>query len=93
MEDKVEEKVDICYLRERIRELEEKVEQLRFSRRVLINLIEKIEKDKNGFLSRLERENHKLHRDNCRYARRLLRKNLRIVELESKLENSNPGSS
>jgi len=89
----VEEKVDICYLKERIRELEEKVEQLRFSRRVLMNLIEKIEKDKNGFLNKLEKENHKLHRDNYRYAQRLLRKNLRIVELESKLESITPGRS
>ncbi|NPV72203.1 MAG: translation initiation factor 2 [Pelotomaculum sp.] len=82
----VEELAEISYLRRRIQELEEKVEQLRLSRRVLMNLIEKIEREKNGFLSRLERENRKLHQDNYRYARRLLRKNRQIVELESKLE-------
>lgn len=68
-------------------ELEEKVEQLRLSRRVLMNLIEKTERERTGFLNRLEKENHRLHRDNCRYARRLLDKNSQIVELESKLGN------
>lgn len=82
----MEESIDISYLKRRIQELEEKVEQLRLSRRVLMNLIEKLEKDKTGFLNRLEKENRKLHQDNYRYARRLLRKNREIVELESKLQ-------
>lgn len=77
---------DIRYLRQRVQELEEKVEQLRLSRRVLMNLIEKMEKEKTTFLSRLEKENRKLHLDNYRYAKWLLRKNQRIVELESRLE-------
>jgi len=70
-------------------ELEEKVEQLRLSRRVLMNLIERTEKERAGFLVRLEKENHKLHRDNRRYAKRLLDKNLQIIELESKLGDMN----
>ena len=40
----MEDKVDITYLRHRIQELEEKIEQLRLSRRVLMNLIEKLRK-------------------------------------------------
>ncbi|OPX88103.1 MAG: hypothetical protein A4E52_01292 [Pelotomaculum sp. PtaB.Bin013] len=72
-------------------ELEEKVEQLRLSRRVLMNLIERTERERTGFLNKLEKENHRLHRDNCRYARRLLDKNLRIVELESKLGKMSSG--
>jgi predicted RNase H-like nuclease (RuvC/YqgF family) len=83
----VEDRVDITYLRHRIQELEEKIEQLRLSRRVLMNLIEKIEKDKLGFLKRLEKENRKLQLNNYRYARWLLRKNRQIVELESKLQD------
>jgi len=86
----LEDSVDINYLRRRIRELEEKVGQLQLSRRVLMNLIEKIERERSGFVKRLEEENHKLHQDNCRYARRLFRKNLQIVELESKLKNIDP---
>lgn len=89
----MEDKSDISYLRKRIQELEEKVEQLRLSRRVLMNLIEKIERDKNGFLSRLERENRKLHQDNYRYARWLLCKNRQIVELESKLKSTSTRNS
>ncbi|HPZ42429.1 MAG TPA: translation initiation factor 2 [Bacillota bacterium] len=83
----MEDRVDITYLRHRIQELEEKIEQLRLSRRVLMNLIEKIEKDKLGFLKRLEKENRKLQLNNYRYARWLLRKNRQIVELESKLQD------
>lgn len=84
----MEGKKDIEFLRDRILELEEKIEQLRLSRRVLMNLIEKIEKDKAGFLSRLERENRKLQQNNYRYAKWLLLKNRQIVELESKLKSS-----
>jgi predicted RNase H-like nuclease (RuvC/YqgF family) len=83
----VEERKDVEFLRERILELEEKVEQLRLSRRVLMNLIEKIEKERVGFLTRLERENRKLQKNNYRYAKSLLHKNRQIVELESKLRN------
>ncbi len=78
---------DIQYLQKRIQELEEKVEQLRLSRRVLMNLIEKIEKDKTGFVSKLEKENRKLHKDNYRYAKSLLNQNRRIVELQNRLED------
>ena len=74
-------------LRHRIQELEEKVEQLRLSRRVLMNLIEKIEHEKNGILSKLEKENKKLSKSNYHYAKSILNKNRIIVELESKLSN------
>ncbi len=89
----VEQIADVSYLKKRVQELEERVEQLRLSRRVLMNLIERIEKDKNRFLTRLENENRKLHLNNYRYARWLLRKNQQIVELESKLHNAMPQNS
>ncbi len=78
---------EIPYLKTRIRELEEKVEQLRLSRKVLMSLIEKVEKDKIKYLCRLEKENRKLHQDNYRYAVSLLCKNRQIVELKSLLED------
>jgi len=84
---------DVIFLRRRVKELEEKVEQLRLSRRVLMNLIEKLEKDKNSFQNRLEKENKKLLHTNYRYARWLLCKNRQIVELESKLEDRQTGNS
>ncbi|GAB6180744.1 translation initiation factor 2 [Desulfotomaculum defluvii] len=78
---------DIQYLQNRINELEEKIEQLRLSRRVLMNLIEKIEKDKSLFVSKLEKENRKLHKNNYRYAQNLIQQNRRIVELQNRLEH------
>lgn len=78
---------DDIYLQRRVKELEEKVEQLRLSRRVLMNLIEKLEKEKTNFQNRLEKENKKLLHSNYRYARWLLCKNRQIVELESKLQD------
>lgn len=77
--------MDVLELQLRVRELEEKVEQLRLSRRVLMCLLEKMEKERLAHLVQLERENRKLHRANCRYARSLWKKNMRIMELESRL--------
>jgi predicted RNase H-like nuclease (RuvC/YqgF family) len=79
---------DAVYLQRRVRELEEKVEQLRLSRRVLMNLIEKLEREKASLTGKLEKENKKLHCANYRYARWLLRKNSQIVELEMKLQDT-----
>ena len=75
---------EVCYWQQRVEELEEKVEQLRLSRRVLLNLVEKLEKEKICSLTRLEKENKKLHLINNRYARSIVKKNIQIVEMESK---------
>lgn len=82
----MEDYTDLQYFQRRIQELEEKVDQLRLSRRVLMNLIEKMEKEKTFFLAKLEKENRRLHQDNYKYACWLLKKNRQIVELQSKLE-------
>jgi predicted RNase H-like nuclease (RuvC/YqgF family) len=82
----MEEYPDLQYFQRRIQELEDKVDQLRLSRRVLMNLIEKVEKEKTLFLTRLEKENRRLHRNNYKYACWLLKKNRQIVELESKIK-------
>ncbi|WP_066635433.1 translation initiation factor 2 [Desulfolucanica intricata] len=79
---------DINYLQQRVHELEEKIEQLRLSRRVLMNLVEKLEREKSGFVTRLEKENRKLHMNNCRYAKYLLRKNRQIMELKTQLKKA-----
>ncbi len=74
----------VCCWRQRVEELEEKVEQLRLSRRVLLNLVEELEKERICSLARLEKENKRLHLTNNRYARSLVKKNIQIVEMESK---------
>lgn len=76
----------VTTLEDRVKELEERIEHLRFSRRVLMNLIERIEKDKWDVLSKLEKQNKKLQVNNSRYARTLLRKNRQIIEMETKLQ-------
>lgn len=74
------------FLEQRVKELEDRVENLRFSRRVLMNLIERVEKDKWDVLSKLEKQNKKLQKNNSRYARTLLCKNRQIIEMETKLQ-------
>jgi len=77
---------DVGRLEQRVRELEDKLLQLRLSRRVLMLLLEKQEQEKATFLERLERENRRLMRANHQYAQNLLQKNRQIYELESRLQ-------
>ncbi|HZW81935.1 MAG TPA: hypothetical protein VFF14_00755 [Candidatus Deferrimicrobium sp.] len=79
---------ELHLLQERIQELEEKVEHLRVSRRVLMNLLEKVEREKGGLVTRLEKENKKLQYNNTKFARNILYKNRQIVELQSKMDSS-----
>lgn len=76
---------EITFLRNRVGELEKQVENLRISRRVLMNLIEKIEREKKSVVGRLEKENRKLLTSNQRYAKWLLRNNFKDMEAEDKI--------
>lgn len=71
-------------LRNRVRELEKQVEHLRISRRVLMNLIERIEREKRTSVGQLEKENKRLQYNNQRYAQWLMKCNYRFVELETR---------
>lgn len=79
---------DYQIMKKRIEELEERIEHLRVSRRVLMNLVEKLEKDKNTLLTKLEKENRKLQRNNALYAQSILIKNRRIMELEAEMQHN-----
>ena len=83
------EKMSKEFLINRIKELEEQVEHLRISRRVLMNLIEKIEREKRFFLTKLENENKRLQKNNTKYAQWLWQKNRELIELETKAEQKN----
>ncbi len=72
----------------RLKELEQKVEALRVSRRVLMNLIEILEKEKGEQIVRLEHQNKRLQKNNSRYARTLICRNARICELERQIRIS-----
>ncbi len=60
------------YLIKKIEELEDKIHQLRVSRRILMNLIENIEREKNITINQLSKENKKLKLSNARYAKKIL---------------------
>jgi chromosome segregation ATPase len=70
----------------RIGELEQRVEHLRVSRRVLMNLLEKVEREKVTLVHKLEKENLRLQRDNTRFAKWIFSKNRQIVELQERIE-------
>lgn len=80
-------------MKNRIEELEERIEHLRVSRRVLMNLVEKLENEKNSLLSKMEKENRKLQRNNALYAQSIILKNRRILELEAAIENNQSDNS
>ncbi|MDA8227355.1 MAG: translation initiation factor 2 [Desulfitobacterium hafniense] len=72
----------------RVGELEQRVEHLRVSRRVLMNLLEKVEREKVALIHKLEKENVRLQRDNVRFAKWLFSKNRQIVELQEIIEEN-----
>jgi len=73
---------EIMIMSQRIKDLEKQVEQLRMSRRVLMNLIERMENERRIAMSRLEKENKRLQLDNWRYAKKLMRYNCYFAELK-----------
>jgi len=72
-------------LRLRIRDLEAKVENLRLSRRVLMNILEASERGKRQETEKLARINDRLRRENRRYAQRLMEQNRRILSLQDQI--------
>ncbi|HWQ40575.1 MAG TPA: translation initiation factor 2 [Desulfosporosinus sp.] len=79
---------ELKLLRARVGELEQRVEHLRVSRRVLMNLLEKVEREKVALVHRLEKENVRLQRDNTRFAKWIFSKNREIVQLQEKMETT-----
>ncbi|MBP2654959.1 MAG: translation initiation factor 2 [Firmicutes bacterium] len=72
-------------LRLRVRELENKVDALRVGRRVLMNLIEGLEAEKREQLANLTTQNERLQKNNFRYARAIMSRDVRINQLEAQL--------
>ncbi len=66
---------------QRIRELEECVVSLRFSRRLLLNLLTELQEEKENERLCHEREKQKLLERNRRYARLIWEKNKKINEI------------
>lgn len=72
----------------RVGELEQRIEHLRVSRRVLMNLLEKVEREKVTLVHKLEKENVRLQRDNTRFAKWIFSKNREIMALHERIEES-----
>ena len=66
---------------QRIKELEESVVNLRFSRRLLLNLLTGLQEEKENERMSFEREKQKLVESNRRYARLIWEKNKKINEI------------
>ena len=71
----------------RISELEERIEQLRLSRRVLMNLLEDLDKERKSEINKIKAEQKKLKQNNVKYAFNLIQQNAKVAELEKKLHN------
>lgn len=80
----MEKEYELWHLRYKVNQLEKQVEHLRISRRVLMNLIERLEKEKRNQMLTLEKENKRLHSSNKRYAKWLMKYNCRLVEMQTK---------
>ncbi|MDN5345173.1 MAG: hypothetical protein PWQ18_1287 [Clostridia bacterium] len=76
---------EVAALYRRIQELENRIEQLRVSRRVLMRLVEKSEAEKWEMVSRLRQEKAQIENRNRRYARAIWEKNKQLVLITSKI--------
>ncbi|MDD4666327.1 MAG: translation initiation factor 2, partial [Clostridia bacterium] len=65
------------------------VNQLRLSRRILMNLVEKMENEKRSLFNQLEKEKEQLKLNNQRYAKWLMQNNYRYMELQANLKKIN----
>lgn len=73
---------------ERIRRLQEDITSLRMSRRILMSLLEQLQGERRQEKDRLEKEKVRLQKANSHYVETIWEKNIRIRELEQKLESS-----
>lgn len=71
-------------LRNKIIQLEEKLEQLRISRRVLMNLVGRLQAEKLQQIQQMERLNLRLQKNNSKYARALWKARVELFTLRSK---------
>ena len=81
-------KSDSRYLEQRVKQLEERIFQLRLSRRVLMYLLEEADREREKLVHLLKKENERLRLANYRYAKTLINKNRQIVDLESRLQGN-----
>ncbi len=79
---------EVGELRRRIRLLEERVQGLRASRRILMNLVASQEREKRARIQRLEKENVRLQQQSTRFAKIVLERNIRIIRLQESMKQT-----
>lgn len=67
---------------DKVDKLKQQIENLRVSRRILMCLVERLEKERQ----QLEQENKKLQQKNYRYAQTIAQKNIELVELQTNID-------
>jgi len=77
-------------LEARLGQLEAKLHSVRLSRRVLINLLDSLERARREEVARLRAANRRLRHENRRYALRLRESYRRISHLEEMLRQAGP---
>lgn len=78
---------EILGYEQRIRELEENVASLRMSRRILMTMLEQVKNEQKIENKRQEDEKKRLKKVNTHYAEAIWTKNIRIRELERRIES------
>ena len=76
-------KADSCKYCVRVKDLEEKIYNLRIGRRVLLSLVERIQHEKTELQKHLEDENYKLKQENIRIINKLLGNEQRVKRTSS----------
>lgn len=79
---------EVTQLKNRVRILEERIQGLRASRRILMNLLAAQEREKRNRIQRLEQENTRLQQQSTRFARAVLDRNIQIVRLEERMRRN-----
>jgi hypothetical protein len=80
---------ELVFYKKKVMELEKQVNQLRLSRRILMNLVERIENEKRSLFKQLEKEKQQLRLNNQRYAKGLMQNNYRYMELQANFKKTN----
>lgn len=89
----VDQEAELAGLKARVRLLEERIQGLRASRRILMNLLAAQEREKRVRIHRLECENQRLQRRSIRFARLALESNIRLVRLSQDRQRAERESS
>lgn len=79
---------EVSQLRRRVSVLEERIQGLRASRRILMNLLAAQEREKRSRIQRLEQENARLQQRSSRFAREVLDRNIHIIRLQESMRRS-----